>query len=134
MSVRNIFEFLKILLAAVHIFCVDFFEVIIFMSVVFFRCGTLRSQWNFAFSTKDINVSCWMKFAFLHRKLMLAVSVRDNIMGFGVWIFHMFVSALFTKWPVTSVAVKLTILLTVFSTTNLVVLHSSLFIRSLSHL
>ena len=47
---------------------------------------------------KNINVSCWMKTAFLHRKLMFAVSVKDNVMKFGFWTLHMLVPAMLTQW------------------------------------
>ena len=65
---------------------------------------------------------------------MFAVTVKDDFMEFGVWIFHMLISAMLTQWLVTIIAVKLTILLTIFSTTNQVVLQSSLYIRRLRNL
>ena len=58
-----------------------------------------------------------MEFALFHGKLLFAVLIKHNVMGFGFRTFQMFVSALFTQWSVTIIAVELAFLRTVLSTT-----------------
>ena len=89
------------------------------------QCGcAFGTKWDLAFITMEIYMIGSMDLAFLYWELTFAISVKDHLVGFCVHTLNMIITAFYTQWLVTRIAIKLAVTFAVIPSTLKVMLTS----------